>query len=280
MYQLSTRAEPDRRTSPLARWGDLLLVWLAAAVVAVLDLAWPGTPGWWRGLVGVPFGLVAPGYTVAAAVFPKHTDLDLPARAALTLVLSVGVTGGVVFLLSQARVPVTAATNLGGLGLVMGGATAAAAVRRERLAPSPRVTHLGPIGPLLVLVLAIALGTALVVVPAWQQRSPAAWITGPKGSGLVYPYEVTPSSPATVTLHVDNPSPSKIDYRLVGRLDGRTVLRRWLTVLPGRTVTTSVHLPDQADGQARFTLTLTSPGAPALTRRLVLHYAGTATSAG
>jgi uncharacterized membrane protein len=286
MYQLSTRAEPDRRASPWANRVDMAVVWLAALAVVVLDLWWTTAPGWWRGLVGVPFGLAAPGYTLAAAVFPRGVDLEWPARAALSLVLSVGATGGVVFCLSRAGIPVTSASNLGGLLLVMGVATGVVLLRRR---PSSAVSS-GPVlsvpavGPLLLLVLVLAISTALVVVPAWQQQSPAAWVTAPRSSALTYPYEVTRASPAAVALHVENPSRTTIRYTLIGRLNGRTVLHRFLVVPPGRTVQTLIALPDtltnRTDGEARFTLTLSAPGSPALTRQLVLHYTTTSSAAG
>ncbi len=68
------------------RYADLLLLVVAAACVPVLPalpVAWLRIP---LGLLGVLF---VPGYALAAALFPRHDDLDRTERVALSSALSI-----------------------------------------------------------------------------------------------------------------------------------------------------------------------------------------------
>ncbi len=274
MYHISESLVPIRvQPTPFA-WWDLALVWIAGMAVLGLDLLWPHASGVARAAIGIPFGLVVPGYTAALCLFPRRQDLDDVERGVLSLILSIAATGGIAYGLSRVGIPATTATDVLSLLALTGTLSFVALVRRHALGrnePYLLRVHLHPtVGGGLVLVAVMALATALVVAPAWQATAPAAWIVGPQGF---------PSAPSAagathgvIALYISNPERALLAYHATAAVNGTTVWIRTLRCPPHRTCHYLVPLPSTGYGTATWRLKLADPGEPALTRHLVLHY--------
>lgn len=276
MYQITDAPVPIRQRATSALSGDLALVWGLGLLVLALDVVWPNASGIARALVGVPFGLWAPGFTITVALFPHRQDLDRAERLALALLLSIAATGGVVYGLSRARVPVTSAADVWSLLALTAAASAAAILRQQALPALDRYRLRVPPGgsgvrPLLLLVAALALATTLIVAPAWQAAAPAAWLTS-HGAFLNSPYASTAASPAAVTLHVSNPSTQRLVYHLEESANGQAIASRVLTCPPQHTCQWPLTLPSTGLGRVTWRVTLTATGLPSYSRHLVLHY--------
>lgn len=274
MYQISESTVPIRvQPTPFASW-DLTLVWAAGLTVLGLDLLWPQASGVARAAVGIPFGLLAPGYTAALCVFPRRHDLDGVERAALALILSVAATGGVVYGLSRAGIPATTATDVLALLALTGTLSLVALVRRRAVTPPERYRlRLGlnrTVGGGLLLISGMALATALVVAPAWQATAPAAWLVGPQGFPSAP--DATGVSHSVIALYISNPDPSPLPYHATAVVNGTTVWARTLRCPAHRTCAYLVPLPPSGYGTATWRLQLADPGHPTLTRHLVLYY--------
>jgi uncharacterized membrane protein len=274
MYQISDSLVPLRVQSTPFAWWDLALVWGAGLAVLGFDLLWPQGSGVARAAIGIPFGLLAPGYTAALCLFPRRRDLDGVERGALALILSVAATGGVVYGLSRLGIPATTASDVLSLLALTGTLSLVALVRRHALGPDERYllhVHLHrTVGGGLVLVAVMALATALVVAPAWQATAPAAWIVGPSGFPSA-PY-ATGATHGVIALYISNPERGRLAYHATAAVNGTSVWARTLTCPAHRTCRYRVPLPPTGYGTATWRLRLADPGQPALTRHLVLHY--------
>ncbi len=275
MYQLSDASAPVRRRPAPIAWHDFALLWGLGLVVLALDVVWPHASGIARAAVGIPFGLWAPGFMATAALFPHRRDLDGSERAALSLLMSMAATGGVVYGLSQARVPVTSSAAVWSLLALTAVASAVAAARRQALPAADRYRLELPrsraVRGLALLVGGFALAAALIVAPAWQAAAPAAWLTSP-GGFLHSPYAVTATRAASVTLHVSNPSAHPLAYRMIEAANGRQLASRALSCPAYHTCQWVLALPARGLGRLTWALSLTAPGHPADSRHLVLHY--------
>src|SRR3972149_6863129 len=69
---------------------DVLLIVACSLVLAAIILAVPSAKAA-RIVLGLPFVLLFPGYTLVAALFPRKDDLDAIERVALSLGLSIAV---------------------------------------------------------------------------------------------------------------------------------------------------------------------------------------------
>ena len=274
MYQISESRAPIRApSSPFAGW-DLTVLCVAALAVLGLDVLWPHASGVARAALGIPFGLLAPGYTAGLCLFPRRHDLDGVERGALALILSVAATGGIVYGLSRVGIGVTTLTDVLSLVALTGMLGLVALVRRHAVAPDERYRlriHLHrTLAGGLALMAVMALATALVVASAWQATAPAAWIVGPQG----FPSAPSATSAAhgRIALYISNPEGSRLTYHATAALNGTTVWTRTLSCPTHRTCRYLVPLPATGYGTATWRLQLAAPGQPALTRHLVLHY--------
>jgi len=275
MYQVSRVDRLDRHPSRMDPWQDVTVVWIAATVLGLLDIVWPASPGWMRAVLGIPFGVAAPGYLVTLALFPGRDDLSRTERTALSLIFSIGATGGVVYGLSRAGIAVTTTTDVTALLALMGVLTVAGGIRRAHLAAAnryqPAVLPPRPMAFILGLAAILAAVTALIVTPAWQQTSPAAWITSSAGT-LADPYTASAQKPATLVLHIANDEAEVLYYHLTAQINGRRYLTRTLRCPAGQRSSWPIRLPAPTGTEATLRLSLTVPGQASDARTLILHY--------
>lgn len=274
MYQFSEASVPIRvRPTPLV-WWDVALVCFAGLAVLGLDVVWPHAIGIARAAVGIPFGLLAPGYVAALCLFPRRQDLDGAERSALALILSVAATAGIVYGLSRAGVRATPSTDVLSLFALTGTLSLVALVRRRALGRDEPYVLPGSLRRTvwggLLLMAALAAATGLVVAPAWQAAAPAAWIVGPAGFPST-PYVIAPPQ-GVVALYISNPDHTVLAYHATATLNGSRVWTQELRCPAQRTCRYQVPLPTAGYGMSTWRLQLTAPGQPALTRHLVLHY--------
>jgi uncharacterized membrane protein len=91
-----------------------------------------------RIILGAPYVLFFPGYTLVVALFPGRDDLDVIERLGLSLGLSIAVLPLMGLLLNYTPLGITLLTTLGSAICFMIGATAVAYYRRGKLAPEER----------------------------------------------------------------------------------------------------------------------------------------------
>jgi uncharacterized membrane protein len=190
----------------------------------------------WLAALRAPLGMVlvlfAPGYALAAAVFPRRADLDGLARAALSFGLSVAVIPLLALLLDRLPWgirPLPIALALAATILVL---AAAAFVRRARLAPSDtayappvpdlagwwrrldwRAQRLYVGGALLLLLVAGAgIGALLLAEPSGELTE--FYVLGSGGLAEDYPRAAVVGEEVVVTLGVANRERAARSYRV------------------------------------------------------------------
>jgi len=211
---------------------------LLGLVAAGTQQALPTSLAVLRLLLGLFFVLLAPGYLLQSALFPRADELDGPERLALAFGLSIAVIPPIVFVLD--RLPwgirlwpiVTAET------LVVSALGLAAWIRRRALPQAERFRLEVAIEPrewwgaqdqlnrLLLAVLATALlvvalsAAAIIALPKPAGHLTEFYLVGVGGLAEDYPEEAVSGQPLTVTVGVVNHEGIPASYHLEAIRDG------------------------------------------------------------
>ncbi len=215
---------PGRLRQALRHHLDLACVGALTLVTGSLAFV-PGVPVPVRAALGFAFLLLAPGYALAALMFPGRGAVDGTERLALSLGLSIITVPLLGWLLSATAWGI----DLGPMSAALTGLTLSALLgafyRRRRLAPGRRsfaAADLAGFGRAAGLVLLVGLAGASVVVAAQALRSPREatefYLVGPGKSLEALPRTLTAGRPFSLTLGVHNRSGRTEVYRV--RLPG------------------------------------------------------------
>ena len=215
---------------------DLLLVVASSLALIAIILALPSAKAV-RIILGLPFILFFPGYTLIAALFPGKDDLDSIWRIALSLGLSIAVVPliGLTLNYSPWGIQLNAILAFVTLFIVL---TAAVAMYRRRLLPADeafsiptdlmlgqwsqeRMVH-GFAALALVLSLAVLRVAAyfLATSPGDPETFTEFYVLGPGGKAEAYPSLVRMGENAAVILGVVNREGQDTTYQVEVRIDG------------------------------------------------------------
>lgn len=234
--------------SRIATRYDLLAI-LGLSLVYVLSLlASPGSV--FHALLGLPFALILPGYTVQAAVYPRQDELESPLRWALGCVLSLTlVTLLALSLNALGRLDVVWLAGCLELIIVVG--CAVAYRRRSRLAPDsqaplPRLHWQSRRQLVWVLFASTLVIAGLVLITGIfvdllggrrpQTYTTALYLLGEDGRAGNYPGEVRRGYPFSTTLGIINHEQEAATYRIevqIGAQDPETLAQ--VSLQPGET---------------------------------------------
>jgi uncharacterized membrane protein len=228
---LNRRPAPRRDVALILLGGVVLGLTILAGERLALPAAFARPLALVRLALGLVYVLFAPGYCLAAALFPRAGDLDGAERAGLSLGLSVAWLPALALLLDRLPCGLSLGPLLAGL-LASSAAFAAAAVwRRERLPPGAafapemawgpgtqwrdlppldRRVLLGAAGALLVAGLAAAW---VFVVPSPGEFMTEFYVLGRDGLAEDYPRRVAAGETLTVTLGIANRERDTLTYR-------------------------------------------------------------------
>lgn len=210
-----------------AERNELLLLAALALLLPFLALApnWPGVA-----LLRIPLGLagalLAPGYALVLAAFPRRSDLDLPARAGLSFGLSVALLPLLALLLDGLPWGIRPLPMAFALSTQIGLCVAVSALRRAAAPPEPTAGPPQPTlrllaGPLLLLLLLLAL-TGLGLGLARRDGPALTEFYALSASGLAesYPRLVAPGEPIQLRLGIINQEGRPMTYRVEAHAAG------------------------------------------------------------
>lgn len=207
--------------------GALLLALIAGGVQGL-----PAPLPMLRLLLGLAFVLLAPGYALQAALFPRADELDGPERLALSFGLSVAVVPPMALLLDALPWGIRLWPILVVEAAFVALCSAMALYRRGRLAEEERPTFALEVDPrgwwaaqdrtqrVLFGVLGLALvmfavgATAIIVTPKPGERLTEFYILGPEGLAESYPREASAGQTVTVTMGIANHEGVPAEYRV------------------------------------------------------------------
>ena len=215
---------------------DLILVVACSLVLTAIIVALPSArPA--RIILGLPFVLFFPGYTLIAALYPRKDDLDAIERTALSLGLSIAVVPLIGLALNYSPWGIRLNPILAFVTLFIVLAAAAAAYRRRSLPVEEafgitvdvqlaRWSQARMIGRVLALALVVSLaglGVAAYFVATSRgssERFTEFYVLGPAGKAEAYPSLVKVGENAAVILGLVNHEGGDASYRVVVRIDG------------------------------------------------------------
>ena len=214
---------------------DLIWILILTALLALVILLLPDST--LRVILGLPFLLFFPGYTLIAALFPKKSDLDGIERVALSFGLSIAVVPLLGLALNYTPwgirlypVLITVIAFILAMSIVTW-------VRRRRLAPDERfaisfnIYTEGWMGSsrldralTVVLLLAVlaAVGVLIYVIstPKEGEKFTEFYILGPGGKAADYPRELVVGQKSGVIVAIVNHESGEMSYRMEVVIDG------------------------------------------------------------
>lgn len=193
-----------------------------------------------RILIGVPFILFFPGYTLVCALFPRNQELDEIERVALSIGLSIAVVPLLGLLLNYTPFGIRLYPVLVSLFVFTFLMSVAAEYRRkgsnvgERFVPSfsmnvsrwgelNRVNKTLSVGLVAGVVVSGALLSNFVAIPRVGERFTEFYVLGPGGKVEGYPTNLTLGENGTVILGVVNHEYEEVNYSIVVKLDNETI---------------------------------------------------------
>jgi uncharacterized membrane protein/LysM repeat protein len=191
-----------------------------------------------RVVLGAPFVLFFPGYSMVAALFPRRDDLEGLERLGLSLGLSIAVLPLMGLVLNYTPWGITLPSTLVSASSFMVGCTAVAYYRRSKLAGHERYAIRlkldiagwrsgGLVDRSLTVALALcilaAVGTFLFVLakPEVGERFTEFYVLGPWGDARIYPQNILVGRPVSVIVGVVNREHEAVEYRIVRRVGDR-----------------------------------------------------------
>ena len=214
---------------------DLWLIGILTILLAVVIAFFPSTVA--RTILGLPFLLFFPGYTLMAALFPKKGSLGGVERVALSFGLSIAVVPLIGLALNFTPWGIKLEPILISLAVFIIVASGVAWYRREKLAPEERFRVLfnfrlpswqGQSMPdkvlSMVLVVAImgAIGTLgyVVATPKVGEKFTEFYILGPDGKAKNYPTELKVGEEGKVIVGIVNHEQEEASYKVEVWIDG------------------------------------------------------------
>ncbi len=193
-----------------------------------------------RILIGVPFILFFPGYTLVCALFPKNPELDGIERVALGIGLSIAVVPLLGLVLNYTPFGIRLYPVLVSLFAFTFLMSVAAVYRRKKLnvkdrfVPSfsvnvPRWGEMNRVdkslsmGLVIGVVVSGALLSSFVAAPKVGERFTQFYVLGPSGKVEGYPTNLTLGENGTVILGVVNHEYEEVNYGIAVRLDNETI---------------------------------------------------------
>lgn len=206
----------------------------ALLVVTVYLLPFPAL----RVVLGGPFVLFFPGYTMVAALFPGKDDLEGLERLGLSLGLSIAVLPLMGLVLNYTPWGITLLSTLVSATSFMVGCTAVAYYRRGKLPERERYAIRLELdiagwrsGGLLDRSLTVALGVSIFAAvgtflfvlakPEVGERFTEFYVLGPWGDARIYPRNVLVGRPISLIVGVINREHEAVEYRIVREVGGR-----------------------------------------------------------
>ncbi len=214
---------------------ELLLINILAILLIIVITFFPSNV--LRIILGLPFVLFFPGYTLIAALFPRRNALDSIGRVALSFGLSIAAVPLIGLILNYTPWGIRLYPILVSLTIFVVVASIVAWYRRLRLAQVERLTvsfnlSLSPwrgqsfIDKILsfILIAAIlgAIGTLgyVVATPKVGEKFTQFYILGPGGKAIDYPEELNMGQESRVIVGIINREHETMSYQLEMRIDG------------------------------------------------------------
>ena len=215
---------------------DLVLAALCTVCVCAIIVAAPGA-GAIRVVLGLPFVLFLPGYTLIAALYPRADDLDGVERLALSLGLSIAVVPLIGLGLNYTPWGIRLSPILISLSLFIIAMAGIAIIRRRGLAAEQafripfevplqqwgRAARLDRALAVLLGLAVIALGVSIYVAATrgTGERFTEFYILGPGGKAEGYPTQVVAGRPNTITTGVIDDEGRSTSYRIDVTVNGQ-----------------------------------------------------------
>jgi len=227
---------------------DLFAIGLSTATLLIVIAVLPGN--WTRIVLGLPFVLFFPGYTLIAALYPRAADLDGIERIALSLGLSLAVTPLIVLILNYTPWGIRMVPILVALTVFIAGCSLVAAAKRRKLTETERFP--ADIRPVLrsiralpwkmlaisaaVIAVALLLGFRFGVLGGSRvgEAFTEFYVLGPGGKAEGYPRRLLVGEPGKVILGVVNHEGRATKY-LIQVKDGSKLLTAFGPVVVGNT---------------------------------------------
>ncbi len=197
---------------------DLVAIGIITAALLAAVLLLPHSPV--RVVLGLPFVLFFPGYTLIAALYPRKDDLDGVERLALSLGLSLAVVPLIGLVLNYTPWGIRLAPILVGLTLFTIICSAMAATKRRALSPSERFpADIRPVveavrgwpwvtiaisAAVIAAILTIGFRTGVLGGSRVGETFTEFYVLGPGGKAEGYPRRAFVGQPAEVILGVVN----------------------------------------------------------------------------
>lgn len=214
---------------------DLIAIGAAMLIVLGTIAFLPDSP--LRVVLGLPFVLFFPGYTLIAALYPRRVDLDGIERLALSLGLSLAVVPLIGLVLNYTPWGIRLTPIVVSLTLFTAACSVAAGAKRRRLPESERfaadvrpvLTGLRRLPWPIIGISAAAAGLLLFVgfrfgvLGGSRVGEPFTefYVLGPSGKAEGYPRDLVPGQAAVVILGVINNEEQEVDYRIQVRGENR-----------------------------------------------------------
>lgn len=190
-----------------------------------------------RVILGLPFILLFPGYTLIVALFPRKTDLGGIERVALSLGLSIAVVLLIGVILNYTPWGIRLYPILASITTFILTTSAIAWYRRFRLAEGERFAisfnlSLSPwrgqetldkvLSIVLIAAILGAIGTLgyVITTPKVEEEFTEFYILGPEGKAADYPEELKVGEEGKVIVGIINNEYEIEDYRIEVRIDG------------------------------------------------------------
>jgi uncharacterized membrane protein len=197
------------------------------------------TTGWIRVVLGLPFLLFFPGYTLTAAIFPKKDSLDSMERVALSFASSIAVVPIIGLILNYTPLGIKLYTVTASIALFVLVASAIGIWRRRRL-PADERFHLLPRIEfskwsqlnwlektlLIVLALSILVATGALVYVMAVPRLGEKFTEFYMPAAADHPTELVIGEPLTVTLHIASHEHEDASYHVEALVDGEVVEKK------------------------------------------------------
>jgi uncharacterized membrane protein len=210
---------------------DLLSINVLTLFLILIISCFPSTP--LRIVLGLPFGLFFPGYTLTAALFPKKEGLGGIWRVALSFGLSIAMIPLIGLIFDYAPWGITLYPILVSLAVFILFTSAIAWYRRRRLPPkerfsvpflrrlpAPKWRGAGRENKALYVVLGLSIAFAIgsiaysVVAPTAGEKFTEFYILGSEGGAADYPKELLVGEEGNVTIGIVDHEHEQVTYRV------------------------------------------------------------------
>lgn len=215
----------------------LLIINILAILLIIVIAFFPSNTG--RLILGLPFLLFFPGYTMLAALFPRRGALDSVERVALCFGLSLAIVPLIGLALSNTPWGIKLYPILISLTVFILVASAIAWYRQRRLPEAERPIialnfspvpwrGTGLVSRILVATLIAAILGAIgvlgyiMVTPKVGEKFTEFYLRGPEGKATAYPRELVVGEETRVIVGIINREQETVSYRLEVRLRGIT----------------------------------------------------------